>query len=262
MGRAAAVSLRIPLGRELGTLSARQRERQHRSGLVAGVGDEGLARLAAARVLVVGAGGLGSPALLYLAAAGVGTLGISDADAVESSNLQRQVIHDESSVGVAKTASAAARVRALNADVEVVEHPAMTESLLDSLAGHYDLICDCTDNFDAKYLLADWCARTSTPLVWATVVGTAFQTSVLWSGAPDGAARTLRDLYPAPPPAGATASSLQVGVLGSVVGQVGSTMATEAIKIITGLGEPLAGRVLVADAARARYDVIPFAARS
>ena len=228
--------------------------------LVPAVGELGQRRLRNAHVAVLGAGGLGSPALLYLAAAGVGTIGICDADAVELTNLQRQVVHDEASVGVAKTASAAARLRAINSAVEVIEYGWATPELLGEIGADYDLVLDCVDSFDAKYLLGDWCAANDKPLVWGSVVAMSWQVSVFWTNPSDGGPGVrLRDLYPNQPAPGSTPSSLQVGVLGPVVGQAASTMATEAVKLICGLGAPLFGRLAIADARAGRYDVVGFA---
>ena len=252
--------LRIPLGRPIVEVDAQWADRHLRSTLVAGIGVAGLARLQAARVLVVGAGGLGSPVLMYLAAAGVGLLGICDADAVEHTNLQRQIIHGEHSVGQAKTESAAERLGALNSQLEVRTHGWATPELLDELAGDYDLVLDCSDSFDAKYLLGDWCATNNMPLVWGSVVAMSWQVSVFWRQPDDGGPGVrLRDLYPTQPAAGTTPSSLQVGVLGPVVGQAGATMATEAVKLICGVGRPLFGRVLIADAGAGQYDTVVFA---
>lgn len=256
------MSSAIPLLGSVAPVSAEVLARQDRTALVSGIGESGLSRLRTARVLVVGAGGLGSPVLQYLAAAGVGRVGISDADVVEESNLQRQVIHDRAAVGTAKTRSAAARVRALGQDVDVVELPRMDADELARQEGCWDLLLDCTDTFPAKYLLADWAAQTGIPEVFGTVVGMTFQVTVLWSRAGSGLDRTLRDLHPTIPPEGSTPTSRTAGILGSVAGQAGTAMATEAIKLITGAGEPLLGRVLVVDAARGRHDVIPFAGRS
>ena len=253
-------TLRLPLGRPNEPVTPQWSARHRRSTLVEGIGDEGLARLQAARVLVVGAGGLGSPVLMYLAATGVGTIGISDADAVEETNLQRQIIHDEAGVGVAKTESAARRLHALNSALEVRTHGWATGELLDAVADDYDLVLDCCDSFDAKYLLGDWCAARNMPLVWGSVVAMSWQVSVFWTTPPDGGPGVrLRDLYPNQPAPGATPSSLQVGVLGPVVGQTASTMATEAVKLICGFGAPLFGRVEIADARVGRHDIVTFA---
>lgn len=253
-------TLTLPLGRPVESVPDVWAARHHRSALVAGVGDEGLARLKAARVLVVGAGGLGSPVLMYLAAAGVGTIGICDADAVEETNLQRQIIHDEASVGVLKTESAAGRLHALNSGVEVTTYGWATRELLDELADDYDLVMDCCDSFDAKYLLGDWCAETNKPLVWGSVIAMNWQVSVFWTNPGDGGPGVrMRDLYPTQPAHGTTPSSLQVGVLGPVVGETASAMATEAVKLICGLGAPLFGRVAISDSRVGRHDVVTFA---
>lgn len=235
-------------------------DRYRRSWLVQGVGEEGQRRLGEARVLVVGAGGLGSPVLAYLAAAGVGTLGICDGDAVEEHNLQRQVIHDTASVGLPKAESARERLSALNPYIHLETHGFVTTDFLEAHGREWDLVVECTDTFSAKYLVADWCHLSGVPLVWGTVVSMSFQVSVMWSHAPAPWPRTwLRQLHPTVPPAGTTPSSLDVGVLGPVVGQAGSAMATEAIKLITGCGCPLLGSVLIGDVARNRYTTLEFA---
>lgn len=235
-------------------------ERYRRNWLVAGIGEEGQARIRAARVLVVGAGGLGSPVLLYLAAAGIGTLGIADPDVVEISNLQRQLLHAEGDVGVPKPDSAAAHLGALNSGIRIESFGAVTREWLDAHGREWDLVLDCTDTFAAKYLVADWCAGAGIPLVWGTVIAMHYQVSVFWSKAPSPAPSTsLRTLHPRPPEPGATPASTQVGVLGPVVGQAGTAMATEALKLIVGFGEPLLGRVLVGNALAQRTDVLVFA---
>lgn len=238
-------------------LSAAQRDRYDRN--LRALGEDAQARLLASRVLVVGAGGLGSPVLLYLAAAGVGALGIADPDPLELSNLQRQVIHGTPDLGVVKAESARARLAALNPDVTVTTHPRLTPANASGLLRGWDVVVDATDNFPAKYLIADTCAALGTPHVWGTLVGLAFQVAVFWTRPPAPLpAVTLRDLHPAPPAPGETPTSLDVGVLGAVCGQAGSVMAAETIKVLTGVGEPLLGRVLVGDAAAARWDVLRF----
>ncbi len=233
--------------------------RQIRTSQLEGVGVAGLARLNAARVLVVGAGGLGSPVLSYLAAGGIGTLGISDSDVVDESNLQRQIIHCEKSVGSPKTQSAATRVTELNSSVSVIQHPGLSSANIDSICGAYDLLMDCADSFETKYLVADWCAENAKPLVWGTVVGTTFQVSVFWS-APPGPYRptSLRELFGEIPVADTTPSADEIGVLGPAVGVCGSVMAGEAMKLIAGFGQPLLGRVLVGDISSGRFDVLRF----
>ncbi|MGI5951421.1 MAG: HesA/MoeB/ThiF family protein [Brooklawnia sp.] len=252
--------LAVPLGRPVGEVDEQWAARHLRSTLVAGFGVDGLARMQAARVLVVGAGGLGSPVLLYLAAAGVGTLGICDADVVEVTNLQRQVIHDEQSIDVAKTESAARKLRPMNHRLEVRTHGWATPELLDELADDYDLMLECSDTFDTKYLMGDWCEAANKPLVWGSVVDMSWQVSVFWTNPDDGGPGTrMRDLYPNQPKPGTTPSSLEVGVLGPVAGQAGTTIATEAVKLICGMGAPLFGRVAIADTRAGRYDTVTFA---
>ena len=235
-------------------------ERFRRNWLVSGIGEAGQARLAASRVLVVGAGGLGSPVLLYLTAAGIGTIGICDSDVVEVSNLQRQLLHGEGDVGDPKPDSAVRHLSGLNSSVHFERYGHVTREWLDEHGREWDLIVECTDSFDSKYLVADYCADSGVPLVWGTVVSMAFQVSVFWSSAPAPVpSLTLRSLHPVKPAPGTTPASPKVGVLGPVVGQAGTAMATEAIKLLVGFGEPLIGRVLMTDAATQRADVLTFA---
>lgn len=212
-------------------------------------------QLKSARVLVLGAGGLGSPVLLYLAAAGVGTIGIVDFDAVEESNLHRQVIHPTAAVGGSKVSSAIAAVAALNPEITVVPHEfRLTEENAATVFSGYDVVLDGTDNFPTRYLANDTCVALAIPLVWASVLGFAAQISVFW---PAGGGPQLRDLFPQPPRPGTVPNCSEAGVIGALCGQVGSVMATEAIKVLTGLGEPLMGRVVVIDALRAKWDEVP-----
>ena len=263
--RDAAVSGRtvaLPLINEPGPYEAGDPalERFRRNWLVSGIGEAGQARLAAARVLVLGAGGLGSPVLLYLTAAGIGTIGICDSDVVEVSNLQRQLLHGEGDVGDPKPDSAVRHLNGLNSSVRFERYGHVTREWLDEHGREWDLIVECTDSFDSKYLVADYCADSGVPLVWGTVVSMAFQVSVFWSAAPAPVpSLTLRSLHPVKPAPGTTPASPKVGVLGPVVGQAGTAMATEAIKLLVGFGEPLIGRVLMTDAATQRADVLTFA---
>ena len=240
-----------PIVRAAGRLSAVQRARYSRQILLDGFGEEAQLRLLASRVLVVGAGGLGSPALLYLAAAGVGAIGIVDDDAVALSNLHRQVIHDSSGVGAAKTACAAARIRALNPDVTVVEHrERLTEANARRIAEGYDVVLDGADNFPTRYAVDAACSDLSVPEVWGSVLRYAAQVCVFWTGPRARAAGVpdpgvcLRDLFPSPPPPGSAPACDQAGVIGPLCGQAGAIMAGEAVKLITGVGTPLLGRVL------------------
>lgn len=210
----------------------------------------GQRRLKNARVLVVGAGGLGSPALLYLAAAGVGTLGIVEFDVVDESNLQRQVIHGQSDIGRGKGESAAASIREVNPLVKVVVHNVRLESsnALD-IFGQYDLIVDGTDNFATRYLVNDACVILGKPYVWGSIFRFEGQASVFWAER----GPNYRDLYPEPPPPGMVPSCAEGGVLGVLCASIGSIMVTEAIKLITGIGEPLIGRLMVYDALEMTY---------
>ncbi len=222
------------------------------------LGEVGQRRLRGARVCVVGAGGLGSPVLLYLAAAGVGTLGIVDRDEVDLTNLQRQVIHGHADVGRRKVASAREAVLEIDAGIEVRAHDGDLHAgnVLDVLRG-YDLVLDGTDNFPTRYLVNDACAELGLPLVWGSVLGFDAQVSVFWSRPPEGPGVDLRDLFPDPPAAHEVPSCAEAGVVGAMCGQVGSLMATEAIKVITGVGEPLLGRVATLDALAARWREVP-----
>lgn len=213
--------------------------------LVPEIGESGQRRLKAARVLVVGAGGLGSPALLYLAAAGVGTIGILDDDVVDESNLHRQVVHGTADVGRAKVDSAADALARANPLVTVVRHrQRMTADNAADLVAGYDLVLDGADNFGTRYLVNDACVLAGLPWVWGAVLRFDGHVAVFW----DGRGPTYRDLFPQPPAPGTVPSCSQAGVLGAVVAQVGSVMVTEALKLITGAGRPLLGRVLVLDA--------------
>jgi adenylyltransferase/sulfurtransferase len=212
---------------------------------VGGIGQE---RLLAARVLVVGAGGLGSPLLLYLAAAGIGTIGVVDDDAVDLSNLQRQVIHDGVSIGRAKVDSAADRVAAINPDVRVVRHRMRVDALnVDALVADYDVVADGTDNFAARFLLNDACYRARRTLVSAAILRFDGQLSTykahLGAGHP-----CYRCLVPAPPPDDVIPSCAQAGVFGALAGTVGSMQAVEVLKEILGAGESLSGTLLLYDA--------------
>lgn len=211
------------------------------------VGMTGQRRLKNARVLVIGAGGLGSPALQYLAAAGVGTLGIVDDDVVEVTNLHRQVVHGVDSLGARKVDSAAAAVARINPLVTVERHAVRLDA--DNVIGivsDYDLVLDGADNFATRYLVSDACTLTSTPCVWGSILRFEGRVSVFCSG-PSHDGVTYRDLHPDLPPPGSVPSCAAGGVIGSLPGAVGSLMSTEAVKLITGCGEPLYGRLLLHD---------------
>ena len=226
------------------------------------IGVLGQRRLKNARVLVVGAGGLGSPALLYLAAAGVGTLGIVDFDVVEESNLQRQIIHGTSDIGRPKAQSARDSIRELNPLVaaELHEFRLTADNAVD-LFGRYDLIIDGTDNFATRYLVNDAAVLARVPYVWGSIHRFSGQVAVFWEDAPDGPdgekrGLNYRDLYPDPPAPGLVPSCAEGGVLGVLCGSIAAVMGTEAIKLITGIGEPLLGRLLVYDALAVSYRTI------
>ena len=227
------------------TLTAEQRERYSRHLLLPEVGLEGQQKLLDAKVLLLGAGGLGSPAALYLAAAGVGTLGIVDSDEVDLSNLQRQVIHSSERIGVAKVDSAEQTIKALNSDVEVVKHPVRLgpENIMDILPG-YDIVVDGLDNFPTRYLLNDASVRLKIPVVSAAILGFEGQLSVFKP--------YDRCLFPVPPPAELAPSCGANGVLGVLPGTMGLLQATEVVKLILGEGDPLIGRLLMYDALAAR----------
>ena len=214
------------------------------------IGMSGQRRLQNARVLVIGAGGLGSPALLYLAAAGVGTLGVIDDDRVEESNLHRQVIHGVADVGAAKVDSARAAVAAVNPDVVVETYPVRltADNALDIVSG-YDLVLDGADNFPTRYLVSDACEILDIPCVWGAILAFHGQVSVFWASPPAGVEPvTYRDIFPEPPPAGSVPSCAEGGVLGALCATVGSVMVNEAIKLITGAGRTLLGRLALYDA--------------
>jgi len=226
-------------------LTPAQQLRYSRHTLLPGIGSIGQRRLGNARVLVVGAGGLGSPILLYLAAAGVGTIGIIDPDLVETSNLHRQILHGTDDVGRAKTTSAAESVAAVNPYVRVVQHhELLTAGNADRICADYDLVLDGTDNFPTRYLVNDICVLQGKPLVWGSILGFEGQASVFWARH----GPHYRDVFPVPPPAGSVPSCATGGVLGVLCGVIGSVMATEAVKLICGVGAPLLGRILFYDA--------------
>ena len=247
-----------PLVEPVAALSESEQARTVRHASLAGFGELGQRRLRAAHVAVVGAGGLGSPVLLALAAAGVGTLTIIDDDAVEASNLQRQVIHDHAGVGRLKVDSAADRISGLSPETEVRRRPTRIDATNahDLLAGA-DLVIDGSDTFDTREAVAAACEALGVPLVWGTVQEFAAQITVFWNAPPAGTDPIrLGDLYPTGS-VGFVPTCADVGVLGALCLQVGGLMAIEAIKLITGIGDPLLGRVLVIDSLRARQREVP-----
>jgi adenylyltransferase/sulfurtransferase len=223
-------------------LSPAELARYSRHILLGEIGVAGQTKLAAARVLVVGAGGLGSPAALYLAAAGVGTLGIADFDRVADHNLQRQLLHDDTSVGEPKVASAARRLRATNPFIRVAEHgDGVTAENAIALFSHYDVIVDGTDNFSSRYLNNDAAFFAQKPLVYGSVFKFEGQVAVF---DPARGGPCYRCLFPEPPAPGTVPGCGEAGVLGALCGVIGSLQALEVVKLITGAGEPLRGRLL------------------
>ncbi|MDO5751721.1 molybdopterin-synthase adenylyltransferase MoeB [Arthrobacter sp.] len=237
-------------------LAAEELERYSRHALIPEIGLEGQRRLRNARVLVIGAGGLGSPALLYLAAAGVGTLGIIDDDVVELSNLQRQVIHGVADIGRTKLESAKDSILDINPGVNVVlHHVRLDSSNALGLFADYDIILDGADNFATRYLVNDAAALLGKPYVWGSILRFDGQVSVFW----DRFGPNYRDLYPEPPAPGTVPSCAEGGVFGMLCASIGAMMVTEAVKLITGIGQSLLGRLLVFDALTSRWREIRIA---
>jgi molybdopterin-synthase adenylyltransferase len=237
-------------------------ERYARHLVLAEIGGPGQAKLKAARVLVVGAGGLGAPLIQYLAAAGIGTIGIVDDDTVSLSNLQRQVIHGTPDIGRPKVDSAADAVARLNPHVTVVSHAGRLdpENAVDLIAG-YDLVADGSDNFATRYAVSDACFRARRPLVTAALGrfdGT-LTTIRAHERGPDGTPNpTYRCLFPNPPPPGSVPACAEAGVLGALAGVMGSLMAMEVIRGIAEFGEPLVGRLLMVDARAMRFETLRY----
>jgi molybdopterin-synthase adenylyltransferase len=229
-------------------------ERYSRNILLREIGLEGQARIRAAKVLIVGVGGLGSPAAFYLAAAGVGTLGLADGDAVELSNLQRQIVHDSGDIGRAKVVSAAEKIARLNPDVAVNLHRErlVAANAADIVAG-YDFVIDATDGFESKFLINDSCVVTKTPFSHGGVMRFTGQTMTVRPGR----SACYRCVFEAPPPEGSVFVCSEVGVLGAVAGMLGTIQAVEAIKIVTGVGAPLTDALLTFDALAMSFRKVP-----
>jgi molybdopterin/thiamine biosynthesis adenylyltransferase len=235
-------------------LSPEETKRYARHIVLRGVGGEGQQKLKAARVLIIGAGGLGSPVIAYLAAAGVGTLGVVDHDEVSLSNLQRQVVHTVEAIGSPKVESASQFVAGLNPHVSFVAHAErLTAENAAALIGAYDLVLDGTDNFGTRLVVAAAAAEAGIPLVSGAVSMFDGQVTVFARGGPG-----FRDLYPDIPDEADLPACEVVGVLGAVTGIIGTLMAMEAIKLITGLGEPLVGRLLLYDGRGARFSELSY----
>ncbi|GAB3675331.1 adenylyltransferase/sulfurtransferase MoeZ [Actinocorallia lasiicapitis] len=239
-----------PLVEPAAELTRDEVNRYSRHLIIPDVGMTGQKRLKNAKVLVVGAGGLGSPALMYLAAAGVGTLGIIDFDIVDESNLQRQIIHRQATLGLPKAESAAATVREINPLIELkVHNVALDRDNVMEIFAQYDLIVDGTDNFATRYMVNDAAVLLNKPYVWGSIYRFDGQASVFWSEH----GPCYRCLYPEPPPPGMVPSCAEGGVLGVLCASIGSIQVNEAIKLLTGIGEPLVGRLMIYDALEMTY---------
>jgi molybdopterin/thiamine biosynthesis adenylyltransferase len=241
-------------------LSAEELERYARHIVLAEVGGPGQQRFKAARVLIIGAGGLGAPAALYLAAAGIGTLGIVDDDDVSLANLQRQVIHATARVGMAKVESVRYAIAAVNPHVTVVPRRLRltVENARDIVAG-YDVVADGSDNIATRYVAADTCAELRIPFVTAAVGR--FDGSVTVLKPYEGDNPSYRDLFPAPPPEGLLPTCAETGILGALTGVIGSIQAMEVLKLVAGIGEPLVGRLLLYDGLAQRFEEIRYRRR-
>lgn len=252
--RAAGLPVRLP-PRAVSTTA-----RYRRQTTLAEVGEAGQQRLSQARVLIVGAGGLGSPAALYLAGAGIGTLGLVDDDRVELGNLHRQPLHTEATIGMPKVESARAALQARNAEIAIEAHAVrLNAERAAALVSDYDVILDCSDNFPTRYALSDACGAAGRPLVQAAILRFEGQITVLH---PAAGGPCYRCLYPEPPPADLAPSCGEAGVLGVVPGQLGVLQATEALKLLLGVGEPLIGRLLCVDLLTSRFRRLEVATRA
>lgn len=242
-----------PVVQELGELTNDEIRRYGRHLIMPEFGMEGQKRLKASSVLLIGTGGLGSPLALYLTAAGVGRIGLVDYDTVDESNLQRQIIHGYSTVGVSKIESAARRMRDLNPDVQIdkYEVPLTSENAL-QIIEPYDIVIDGTDNFPTRYLVNDACVKLGKPNVYGSILRFEGQLSVFY--AKEGPC--YRCMFPEPPPPGLVPSCAEAGVLGILPGTIGTMQATEAIKLITGIGEPMIGRMMLYDALEMSFTTI------
>jgi molybdopterin/thiamine biosynthesis adenylyltransferase/rhodanese-related sulfurtransferase len=239
-----------PLVEPADGLTVDEVRRYSRHLIIPDVGMAGQKRLKNAKVLCVGAGGLGSPALMYLAAAGVGTLGVIDFDIVDESNLQRQIIHGQSDVGRPKAESAAASIKEINPLVEVIVHnEALSNDNVMDIFARYDLIVDGTDNFATRYMVNDAAVLLGKPYVWGSIYRFDGQASVFWAEH----GPCYRCLYPEPPPPGMVPSCAEGGVLGVLCASIGSIQVNEAIKLLVGIGEPLVGRLMIYDALEMTY---------
>ncbi len=235
-------------------LNALERERYGRHLAIPEIGEQGQAKLIDSKVLLVGAGGLGSPAAYYLVAAGVGTIGVVDDDVVERSNLQRQILHSDSRVGMPKVESARKTLTGLNPLAEVIGYPQRLDSAnVQEIFEPYDVIVDGSDNFPTRYLVNDACVKLGLPNVHGSVFRFEGQVTVLWPGRPEAPGPCYRCMYPEPPPPEMAPSCADAGVLGVLPGVIGLLQAVETLKIVLQLGDTLVGRMLHYDALRARF---------
>jgi molybdopterin/thiamine biosynthesis adenylyltransferase/rhodanese-related sulfurtransferase len=242
------------------SLGGAARERYARHLAMPEVGDAGQARLLGAKALLVGAGGLGSPAAYYLAAAGVGTLGLVDHDVVERSNLQRQILHTDARVGTSKVASARQALEALNPSIRITGcEKRLTSANVEEILSGYDVVVDGSDNFPTRYLVNDACVKLGIPNVHGAVYRFEGQVSVFWPARPHAAGPCYRCLFPEPPAPGDAPNCAEAGVLGVLPGVIGLLQATEAIKLLLGIGDPLVGRMLYFDALRASFTELTLA---
>ncbi|GAM08000.1 putative adenylyltransferase/sulfurtransferase MoeZ [Geobacter sp. OR-1] len=235
-------------------LSRDQKERYSRHLMLEGVGSTGQERLLAGKVLVIGAGGLGSPATLYLAAAGIGTLGVADADIVELSNLQRQILHTTADIGSPKTASARRKLEAINPETKLIPYQLrVARDNIPELLNGYDFVLDCTDNFETKFLINDACVLAGKPYSHGGILRFSGQTMTV---AP-GRSACYRCIFPEQPDDSTALACSRAGVIGVLPGVIGTIQATEAIKHLLGIGEPLLNRMLTYDSLRMKFREIP-----
>lgn len=236
------------------SLSDSQKRRYDRTIKIPEIGYEGQQRLSHSRVLVIGAGGLGSPVILYLAAAGVGTIGVADYDVVDLTNLQRQIIHSTSDVDSPKTASAARKVALLNPHTSVEQHGLrLDETCMEKIVSAYDFIIDATDSFESKFLINDVCVKAGKPFSHAGVVSLGGQTMTVVPGK----SACYRCVFKAPPPKNAVNNSAQIGILGAVAGTIGTIQATECIKCLVGFGALLTDTLLTYDCKQIQFRCVP-----
>jgi len=246
---------------ETAPLSPEELQRYARHIVLSEIGGAGQQKFKAARVLVIGAGGLGAPVALYLAAAGIGALGIVDDDVVSLSNLQRQIIHRTEKIGAPKVESAKDALAAINPHVGVIAHHVrLTPENGREIVGQYDIVADGSDNFATRYLAADICAELKKPLVTAAVGR--FDGSVTVLKPYEDGNPSYRDVFPAPPPAGLLPTCAEAGILGALTGVIGSLQALEVLKLVAGIGEPLIGRLMLYDGLAQRFEEIRYKRRS